>query len=55
VGAPAIAASFAKRERENGVCWTVDQIVVDADRCIGVLEFTLFAGEDLILRGLELY
>jgi len=55
VGASTIAESFAKRVRENGVCWTVDQIVVDADRCIGVLEFTLFAGEDLILRGLELY
>ena len=55
VGASAIAAGFAKRVRENRVCWTVDQIVVDADRCIGVLEFTLFAGEHLILRGLELY
>ena len=55
VGASAIAAHFAKRVRENGICWTVDQIVVDADRCIGVLEFTLFAGKDLILRGLELY
>jgi hypothetical protein len=55
VGASTTAESFAKRVRENGVCWTVDQIVVDADRCIGVLEFTPFAGKDLILRGLELY
>jgi SnoaL-like domain len=54
-GASAIAESFAKRVRENGVCWTVDQIVIDADRGIGVLEFILFAGKDLILRGLELY
>jgi hypothetical protein len=55
VGAAAIAANFAKRVKENGVCWTVDQIVVDGDRCIGVLEFTLFAGKELIIRGLELY
>jgi ketosteroid isomerase-like protein len=52
--ASAIAARVAKRVRENGVWWTVDQITVDGDRCIGVLEFTLFAGKDLILRGLEL-
>jgi hypothetical protein len=55
VGASAISAHFAKRVKESGVCWTVDQIVVDDGRLIGVLEFTLFAGEDLILRGLELY
>lgn len=55
VGASTISAHFAKRVKENGVCWTVDQIVGDADHLIGVLEFTLFAGKDLILRGLELY
>jgi hypothetical protein len=33
----------------------VDQTVVDVDRYIGVLEFTLFAGKDLMFRGLELY
>lgn len=55
VGASVIAGNFARRVKENGVCWTVDQIVVDAARCIGVLEFTLFAGKTLILRGLELY
>lgn len=55
VGASVIAAHFAKRVRETDVFWTVDQIVVDADRCLGVLEFTLFAGRILILRGLELY
>jgi hypothetical protein len=55
VGASTIAAWFARRVRENGAFWTVDQTVVDADRCIGVLEFTLFAGKELIFRGLELY
>jgi hypothetical protein len=55
IGASGISAHFAKRVKENGVCWTVDQVVVDADRLIGVLEFTLFARQDLILRGLELY
>jgi hypothetical protein len=55
VGASTIAAWFVKRVREKGAYWTADQIVVDADRCIGVLEFTLFAGKQLILRGLELY
>jgi hypothetical protein len=55
VGASTIAAWFVKRVREKGAYWTVDQIVVDADHCMGVLEFTLFAGEQLILRGLELY
>jgi hypothetical protein len=55
VGASTIAAWLAKRVRGNGACWTVDQIVVDTDRCLGVLEFTLFARKELILRGLELY
>jgi TPR repeat protein len=54
-GASALAAHFARRVKEGGVHWTVDQIVVDAERCIGVLEFTMFAGTQLILRGLELY
>jgi hypothetical protein len=43
VGASTIAAWFVKGVRETGAYWTVDQIVIDADRCIGVLEFTLFA------------
>jgi hypothetical protein len=55
VGASTIAAGFVKRVREKGAYWTVDQIVVDADRCVVVLGFTLFAGKQLILRGLEVY
>jgi len=55
VGASTIATHFSKNVKNDGVCWTVNRIIVDTDHCIGVLEFTRFDGKDRILRGLELY
>ena len=55
VGASTIATHFSKNVKNDGVCWTVDRIIVDTDRCIGVLEFTRFDGRGRILCGLELY
>ena len=48
-------AGVMKNTKDDGVYWTVDQIIVDPDPCIGVLEFTRFDGKGGILRGLELY
>jgi hypothetical protein len=50
-----ISANFMTRVRELGQVWTVDELVVDADRRTAVLEFTRFDGKGRIVRGLELY
>jgi hypothetical protein len=55
MGASTIATRFSKNVKDDGVHWTVDQIIVDPDRCIGVLEFARFDGKGGILPGLELY
>jgi hypothetical protein len=55
VGASTIATRFSKNVKDDGVYWTVDQIIVDPDHSIGVLEFTRFDGKGGILRGLERY
>jgi hypothetical protein len=55
IGALTIATHFSKRVKDDGVCWTVDQIIVDPDHCTGVLEFTRFDGEGRLIRGAELY
>jgi SnoaL-like domain len=55
IGASTIATHFAKRVKDDGVSWTVDQIIVDPDHFIAVLEFTRFDGKGRIIRGLELY
>ena len=33
VGAATIGNNFTKRVQEEGHCWTVDQLIIDADRC----------------------
>jgi hypothetical protein len=54
-GASTIGTNFSKRVHELGQSWTVDQIVVDGDRCTAALEFTRFDGAGRVIRGLELY
>ena len=41
-GAATIGSHFAKIVREHGVCWTVDHLLVDVDRCAAALEWTRF-------------
>ena len=52
-GASTIGANFAKRVQGLGHLWTVDSVVVDADRHAGVLEWTQFDKEGRILRGVD--
>ena len=52
-GASTIGANFSKRVRALGHFWTVDKVVVDADRHAGVLEWTQFDKEGRILRGVD--
>jgi methyltransferase len=53
-GASTIGANFSKVVHESARCWTVDQVLVDAERHAGVLEWTSFAGpSDNIMRGVD--
>jgi methyltransferase len=55
VGATTIGNNFAQRVREKGQRWTVDQLVIDADRCAATLEWTRFDSTNMpsILRGVD--
>jgi hypothetical protein len=54
LGASTIGANFAKVVRERKRCWTVDQVLVDAERHSGVLEWTSFTGQsDNVMRGVD--
>ena len=54
-GASTIGANFSKRVRDLGHLWTVDKVLVDADRRAAVLERTQFATNgqksEICLRG----
>src|SRR2546426_646956 len=39
-GAVTIGNNFATIVREQGVCWTVDHLIIDVDRCAAALEWT---------------
>jgi methyltransferase len=51
--APIIADHFSKRVREQGIVWTVDQILADADRGAAILEWTLFNKQGRRVRGVD--
>jgi hypothetical protein len=51
VGAATIGSNFARRVREQGHSWTLDQFVIDGDRYAATLEWTRFDGQGRILRG----
>jgi hypothetical protein len=50
-GASTIGANFSRRVRELGHFWTVDKVLVDADRRAAALEWTQFAKNGRVLRG----
>jgi methyltransferase len=53
-GAITIGANFAKAVQKRGSCWTVDQLLIDTDRCAAALEWTRFdrqTGD--VLRGVD--
>ncbi len=53
-GAATIGSNFAQRVREQGHGWTVDQLLIDGDRCAAALEWTRFDGQQAqIVRGVD--
>ena len=53
-GAATIGSHFAQIVREQGVCWTVDQLLIDVDRCAAALEWTRFDRYHAqIIRGVD--
>ncbi|MBV8090865.1 MAG: nuclear transport factor 2 family protein [Alphaproteobacteria bacterium] len=52
-GAATIGGNFADRVRKRGVCWTVDQLLVDVERCAAALEWTRFDRNGRIVRGVD--
>ena len=54
-GAAALGAHFANIVRQRQVSWTVDQILVDVDRCAAALEWTLFEPKATryLIRGVD--
>lgn len=53
-GAVTIGDNFAKRVQEYGNRWTVDQLLIDVDRCAAVLEWTSFNRKHTrIVRGVD--
>jgi hypothetical protein len=52
-GASTIGLNFSKRVTEFGQLWTVDEVLVDAGRRAGVLEWTRFDKEGLVVRGVD--
>jgi methyltransferase len=54
VGAVTIGSNFAKVVQEQGVCWTVDQLLTDVDRFAAILEWTRFSRlRDRLVRGVD--
>ena len=52
-GATTIGGNFLKRVEALSHFWTVDEVLVDADRRAGVLEWTQFDKEGRVLRGVD--
>ena len=53
-GATTIGSNFAKRVSETGQWWTVDQLLIDTQRCSAALEWTRFdPSRRQILRGVD--
>ncbi len=54
VGAATIGSKFARVVQEQGVFWTVDQLLTDVDRYSAALEWTRFNRQrDRLLRGVD--
>jgi SnoaL-like domain len=52
-GAATIGDNFMKRVQELGHCWTVDQVLVDVERCAAALEWTRFDRNARVVRGVD--
>ena len=54
-GASTIAHNFGKMVRELGICWTVDQLLVDTERSAVALEWSSFRYREhsQIVRGVD--
>jgi SnoaL-like protein len=52
-GAATIGNHFADRVRELGLYWTVDQLLVDVERCAAALEWTRFNRSARVVRGVD--
>jgi SnoaL-like domain len=52
-GASTIGDGFSKRVQALGQVWTVDKVLVDADRRAGALEWTRFDKEGRVVRGVD--
>src|SRR5215510_2965286 len=53
-GATTIGINFAQIVREQGYFWTVDQLVIDVERCAATLEWTSFNRQHArIVRGVD--
>jgi hypothetical protein len=52
-GASTIGDNFAKRVRELGHCWTVDQMLVDLELGAAALEWTRFDRNSRVVRGVD--
>jgi methyltransferase len=52
-GASTIGDGFSTRVQALGQLWTVDRVLVDADRREGALEWTRFDKEGRVVRGVD--
>jgi hypothetical protein len=52
-GAATIGDNFVKRVLELGQYWTVDQVLVDVERCAAALEWTRFDRDARVVRGVD--
>ena len=53
-GAATIGSNFVTLVRERGICFTVDQLLTDVDRCAATLEWTAFVRRSVqIVRGVD--
>jgi methyltransferase len=52
-GADTIGSNFAKRVKELGHCWTVDQVLIDVEQCAAALEWTRFDRNARVVRGVD--
>jgi methyltransferase len=55
IGAITVSSNFAKRVEKQGHRWTVDQLLIDVDRCAAALEWTMLDRQHarVILRGVD--
>ena len=52
-GAAVIGDNFARRVRELGQCWSVDQLLVDGERGAATVEWTQFDRSSRVVRGVD--